>query len=78
MLISSDDPGALSSQCEEDTRILVHNYAHVPIFDPSSVQEAYAMTKAAFEIIGKNRNAFYPAAGHGGSIMPAEWLIAAN
>lgn len=49
-LISADDPGGLSSQCEEDTRVLIHNYAHLPLFDPSSVQEAYAMTKAAFEL----------------------------
>lgn len=50
VLVSADDPGGLSSQCEEDTRILIHNYAHLPVFDPSSVQEAYAMTKAAFEL----------------------------
>jgi len=50
VLITADDPGGLSSQCEEDTRILVHSYAHLPMFDPSSVQEAYAMTRAAFEL----------------------------
>ena len=50
VLVSADDPGGLSSQCEEDTRILIHNYAHLPVFDPSSVQEAYAMTRAAFEL----------------------------
>ena len=50
VLISADDPGGLSSQCEEDTRILIHNYAHLPIFDPSGVQEAYEMTRAAFEL----------------------------
>lgn len=50
VLISADDPGGLSSQCEEDTRILIHNYAHLPLFDPSSVQEAYEMTKAAYEL----------------------------
>jgi len=33
-LISTDDPGGLSSRNEEDTRILVHQYAHIPIFDP--------------------------------------------
>lgn len=58
VLISSDDPGALSSQCEEDTRILIHNYAHVPVFDPSSVQEAYAMTKAAFDLSEKTEMLF--------------------
>lgn len=50
VLVSADDPGGLSSQCEEDTRILIHNYAHVPVFDPATIQEAYAMTKAAFTL----------------------------
>lgn len=58
VLITADDPGGLSSQCEEDTRILVHNYAHLPMFDPSSVQEAYAMTKAAFELSEKTELVF--------------------
>ena len=50
VLISADDPGGLSSQCEEDTRILIHNYAHLPVFDPANIQEAYEMTKAAFAL----------------------------
>jgi len=58
VLVTADDPGGLSSQCEEDTRILVHNYAHLPMFDPSSVQEAYAMTKAAFELSEKTELVF--------------------
>lgn len=58
VLITADDPGGLSSQCEEDTRILVHSYAHLPMFDPSSVQEAYAMTKAAFELSEKTELVF--------------------
>lgn len=58
VLISADDPGALSSQCEEDTRILIHNYAHLPVFDPSSVQEAYAMVKAAYELSEKTELVF--------------------
>ena len=58
VLISADDPGGLSSQCEEDTRILIHNYAHLPVFDPASVQEAYAMTKAAFELSEKTELVF--------------------
>ena len=58
VLVSADDPGGLSSQCEEDTRILIHNYAHLPVFDPSSVQEAYAMTKAAFELSEKTELLF--------------------
>lgn len=50
VLISADDPNGLSSQNEEDTRLLVHNYAHLPMFDPSSVQEAYDMVKTAFDL----------------------------
>ncbi|MBW1765810.1 MAG: 4Fe-4S binding protein [Deltaproteobacteria bacterium] len=50
ILISADDPGGLSSQNEEDSRILVHQYAHIPVFDPSSPQEAKAMVKDAFEL----------------------------
>lgn len=58
VLVSADDPGGLSSQCEEDTRILIHHYAHLPVFDPSSVQEAYDMTKAAFELSEKTELVF--------------------
>ena len=58
VLISADDPGGLSSQCEEDTRILIHNYAHLPILDPSSVQEAYEMVKAGFELSEKTELVF--------------------
>jgi indolepyruvate ferredoxin oxidoreductase, alpha subunit len=49
VLISADDPGGNSSQNEEDTRVLVHNYAHLPVFDPSSPLEAKAMVRTAFE-----------------------------
>ncbi len=50
VLISADDPGGVSSQNEEDTRILTHTYAHLPIFDPSSPVEAKAMVSSAFEL----------------------------
>jgi indolepyruvate ferredoxin oxidoreductase alpha subunit len=50
VLVSADDPGGNSSQNEEDTRILTHTYAHLPVFDPSSSSEAKAMVKAAFEL----------------------------
>jgi indolepyruvate ferredoxin oxidoreductase alpha subunit len=58
VLISADDPGGLSSQCEEDTRILIHNYAHLPVFDPANVQEAYQMTKLAFDLSEKTELVF--------------------
>jgi indolepyruvate ferredoxin oxidoreductase, alpha subunit len=58
VLISADDPGGLSSQNEEDTRVLVHQYAHLPIFDPCSPQEAKEMVKAAFELSEKTELVF--------------------
>ncbi len=58
VLISADDPGGLSSQNEEDTRILVHQYAHLPLFDPSSPREAKAMIKDAFSLSEKTELVF--------------------
>ncbi len=58
VLISADDPGGLSSQNEEDTRILVHQYAHLPLFDPCSPQEAKDMVKEAFELSEKTELVF--------------------
>lgn len=43
----ADDPGPHASQTEQDTRMFA-KFSNVPIFDPSSPQEAYDMTKAAF------------------------------
>jgi indolepyruvate ferredoxin oxidoreductase alpha subunit len=51
----ADDPGPISSQTEQDTRAFA-KYANIPVFDPSSPEEAYEMTKAAFSLseeIGK-------------------------
>jgi indolepyruvate ferredoxin oxidoreductase, alpha subunit len=50
VLISADDPGGNSSQNEEDTRVLTHTYAHLPVFDPSSSLEARQMVQAAFDL----------------------------
>ena len=50
LLISADDPGGLSSQNEEDSRILVHSYANLPVFDPANAIEAKAMVKDAFAL----------------------------
>ncbi|MBM4430386.1 MAG: indolepyruvate ferredoxin oxidoreductase subunit alpha, partial [Chloroflexi bacterium] len=50
VLVSADDPGGNSSQNEEDTRILTHLYAHLPVLDPSSPAEAKQMTQAAYEL----------------------------
>jgi indolepyruvate ferredoxin oxidoreductase alpha subunit len=58
VLISADDPGGLSSQNEEDSRILVHLYANLPVFDPCSACEAKAMVKDAFDLSEKTQMCF--------------------
>jgi indolepyruvate ferredoxin oxidoreductase, alpha subunit len=58
VLISADDPGGNSSQNEEDTRILTHVYAHLPLFDPSSPSEAKDMIRTAFELSEKTELCF--------------------
>ncbi|MEW6664457.1 MAG: thiamine pyrophosphate-dependent enzyme [Thermodesulfobacteriota bacterium] len=58
VLISADDPGGLSSQNEEDSRILVHSYANLPVFDPSNAIEAKAMVKDAFHLSEKTQMCF--------------------
>ena len=42
VVLVADDPGPISSQTEQDTRHFAQ-YAHVPVFDPASPEEAYAM-----------------------------------
>ncbi|USN98909.1 MAG: indolepyruvate ferredoxin oxidoreductase [Phycisphaeraceae bacterium] len=44
----ADDPGMHSSQNEQDSRILA-DFAQVPVFEPSNQQEAYDLTRLAFE-----------------------------
>jgi indolepyruvate ferredoxin oxidoreductase alpha subunit len=50
VLISGDDPGGISSQNEEDSRIITRLDAHLPVFDPWCPQEAKDMIKAAYEL----------------------------
>lgn len=50
VLISGDDPGGISSQNEEDSRIITRLHAHLPVFDPWCPQEAKEMVKNAFEL----------------------------
>jgi indolepyruvate ferredoxin oxidoreductase alpha subunit len=52
LIIVADDPGFNSSQTEQDTRTFA-KYARVPVFDPSSVKEAYEMTKLAVDFSKK-------------------------
>ena len=47
VIVSADDPGPISSQTEQDTRTFAAS-AKVPVFDPSSVAEAYDMIQEAF------------------------------
>ncbi len=48
VIVVADDPGPISSQTEQDTRHFAQ-FAKLPVFDPSSVQEAYGMIGEAFE-----------------------------
>jgi indolepyruvate ferredoxin oxidoreductase alpha subunit len=45
----ADDPGMHSSQNEQDTRVLA-DFARVPCLEPATPQEAYAMTREAYEL----------------------------
>jgi len=49
VIISCDDPGPHSSQTEQDSRFHAM-FAKIPVFDPSTPQEAKKMVKAAFEL----------------------------
>ncbi len=48
VVLVADDPGPISSQTEQDTRTFA-KYSKLPVFDPSSVEEAYAMVADAFD-----------------------------
>ena len=47
VIMVADDPGPISSQTEQDTRTFAM-FSKVPVFDPSSVEEAFHMMKEAF------------------------------
>jgi indolepyruvate ferredoxin oxidoreductase alpha subunit len=49
VVISCDDPGPHSSQTEQDSRFY-GMFAKIPVFDPSTPQEAKEMVRAAFEL----------------------------
>ena len=48
----ADDPGPWSSQTEQDTRNFA-KHANLPVFDPSSPEEAYEMIQIAFDFSEK-------------------------
>ncbi|MBP5309736.1 MAG: indolepyruvate ferredoxin oxidoreductase subunit alpha, partial [Lachnospiraceae bacterium] len=47
VVVSADDPGPISSQTEQDTRRFA-DFARIPVFDPSSPEEAFEMIQDAF------------------------------
>ena len=47
VIVSADDPGPISSQTEQDTRRYA-DFCRIPVFDPSSPEEAFAMIQDAF------------------------------
>lgn len=54
VVIVCDDPGAYSSQTEQDTRLFAL-FAKLPVFDPATPRQAQVMTRAAFELSEKYR-----------------------
>lgn len=52
VIVVADDPGPISSQTEQDTRTF-GMFSKVPVFDPSSVHEAYEMIQEAFDFSEK-------------------------
>ena len=52
VVLVADDPGPISSQTEQDTRTFAM-FSKVPVFDPSSVSEAYEMIQEAFDFSEK-------------------------
>lgn len=48
VIVSADDPGPISSQTEQDTRAFAE-FCRIPVFDPSSPEEAYQMIQDAFD-----------------------------
>ncbi len=51
VVVVADDPGPHSSQTEQDSRVSAY-IAKVPVFDPSTVEEAYEFAKRALELSG--------------------------
>ncbi len=49
LIISADDPGPHSSQTEQDSRFFAM-FAKIPVFDPSSPEEAKGIISKAFEL----------------------------
>jgi indolepyruvate ferredoxin oxidoreductase alpha subunit len=54
VLLVADDPHAHSSQSEQDGRYYAQT-GHIPMLEPSTPQEAYDMTKFAFELSERHK-----------------------
>ena len=54
VVVAADDPSMHSSQNEQDSRFY-GKFAMIPVFEPSSQQEAYDMTRAAFDFSERYR-----------------------
>ena len=54
VLFVADDPGPISSQTEQDTRRF-GAFSKVPVLDPATPEQGFAMMKAAFDLSGKYR-----------------------
>ena len=52
VVVPADDPGMHSSQNEQDSRFYA-DFANIPCFEPSNHQEAYEMTRQAFDVSEK-------------------------
>jgi len=52
LVVVADDPGPISSQTEQDTRHFAF-FSKLPVFDPSSPEEAYQMVEDAFAVSEK-------------------------
>ena len=54
VLFVADDPGPISSQTEQDTRRFA-SFAKLPVLDPSTPEEGFAMMRAAFDLSERYR-----------------------
>src|SRR5210317_1942612 len=52
VILSADDPSMHSSQNEQDSRFY-GKFAQIPLLEPSTQQEAYAMTRYGFDLSEK-------------------------
>ena len=72
VVVSADDPGPISSQTEQDTRKFAE-FCRIPVFDPSSPEEAYEMIQDAFDYSEKYHTPVPGPSCHPGSeTCPAE------